>query len=234
MMRPLRVVLACCLLTFGAPARANDSAADSPVISVAAPPTFDPLAQPNSVYLFAGPLSTRSLGSTLRFNRDWPANSINYDNNIAGLAFNRDLYRLGLGFTLGAEIGVAERFGRYTVCCDTIVAPGGTVHSTELWIGPRVSFDGFVLFNAVRIAGAVTWGFSFADSSIGREREREIRYGGNARALLYFGPEIVLSLAGHPEWELVYRVHHRSGANGTFGKMHEGYNANVFGLRYRF
>jgi hypothetical protein len=34
--------------------------------------------------------------------------------------------------------------------------------------------------------------------------------------------------------EFVVAVHHRSGADHTFGNFGEGYNANVAGLRYRF
>jgi hypothetical protein len=37
-----------------------------------------------------------------------------------------------------------------------------------------------------------------------------------------------------PNVELVYKLQHRSGAGGTFGKMHDTANANVVGLRVRF
>ncbi len=51
---------------------------------------------------------------------------------------------------------------------------------------------------------------------------------------MYFGPELAVSLVNRPDIEFVYRLHHRSGAEGTFGKLYEGYNANVFGIRYKF
>ena len=60
-------------------------------------------------------------------------------------------------------------------------------------------------------SGAVTTGLSFTTNSIGREREREIAYGGNARMLLYFGPELTFSFINNPDLEFVYRLHHRSG-----------------------
>ena len=192
------------------------------------------LNRPDSVFVFAGPLSTSSLGSTLKFNLDQPAGSLNYDNNIVGAAYNKNFYYLGLGFVLGGEVGVADRFGHSALCCNTIVKSSGVLNSGELWLGPRISFQGFTLFDAVKIAGAATTGLSFTTDSIGRERERELAYSGSGRTLIYFGPEIILSMVEHPEVEFVYRAHHRSGANGTFGKLREGYNANVFGLRYMF
>ena len=194
------------------------------------------LSRPDSIFLFGGLLSTSSLGSTLRFNLDRPTNhgSTYYDNYIAGAAYNHDFYSLGYGFALGAEVGVADRFGYYAQCCDTIIKSSSLLNSGELWVGPRISYDGVTLFDTVKIGVAMTAGFSFTTNSIGRERERELGYNGSARALVYFGPETTISLVGHPEIEFVVRVHHRSGANGTFGKVLEGYNANIFGVRYKF
>ena len=37
-----------------------------------------------------------------------------------------------------------------------------------------------------------------------------------------------------PQWSLVGRLHHRSGAYGTYGGVSEGSNAYLVGLRYRF
>ncbi|MBR1272930.1 hypothetical protein JQ629_36225 [Bradyrhizobium sp. AUGA SZCCT0222] len=197
-------------------------------------PNTTPRERSNSVYFFAGRLSTTSLGSTLRFNLDHPSNEITYDNYIAGAAYTRDIYRLGLGFTLGAEIGGAVRAGSFALCCNPVVKSSSWVNSEELWIGPRISHEGFVFFNTVRLAGATTWGLSFANNSIGYERGREIAWSGSARTLFYFGPEIIVALQQFPDFEFVYRLHHRSGANGKLGNLREGYNANVFGIRYKF
>ena len=208
---------------------------DDPVQALNVKPIApDPLLRPDSIFVFGGALSTTSLGSTLKFNLDHPANSIKYDNYIAGAAYNHDFYRLGFGFTLGAEVGIADRFGNYALCCTTVIKSSSLLNSGELWGGPRISFDGFVLFDTIRIAGAVTTGLSFTTNSIGVERDRELANNGSARVLFYFGPEISISMVNHPEWELVYREQHRSGANGTLGRMREGYNANVFGVRYKF
>ncbi len=217
----------------------QSSGADLPSpVTVEAAPALKPrppdqLLRPDSIFVFGGALSTTGLGATLKFNLDNPA-AIKYDNYIAGAAYSHNFYYLGFGFTLGAEVGVADRFGHYALCCTTIIKSSSLVNSGELWAGPRISYEGFVLFDTIRIAGAASTGFSFTTNSIGRERERELSYGGNARALVYFGPEIIMSMVNHPELEFVYREQHRSGANGTFGRMREGYNPNLFGIRYRF
>jgi len=197
-------------------------------------PKVEEAARPNSIYFFAGRLSTTSLGSTIKFNTDTAVGQLDYDNYILGVAYSRDIFRIGLGFTFGAEIGGAVRFGSYSSCCKPIVKSPSLLHSEELWIGPRISYEGFVLFDTLRIAGATTWGLSFTDNSIGFERGREIAWNGSARTLFYFGPEIILSLQQFPNAEFVYRLHHRSGANGTLGNLREGYNANIFGIRYKF
>ena len=208
---------------------------DDPVQALNVKPNApDPLLRPDSIFVFGGFLSTTSLGSTLKFNLDHPAGSIKYDNYIAGAAYNHEFYRLGYGFTLGTEVGIADRFGYYADCCITVIKSSSLLNSGELWGGPRISYDGFILFDTIRIAGAATTGLSFATNSIGFERGRELLYNGSARVLIYFGPEISISMVNHPEWEFVYREQHRSGANGTLGRLEEGYNANVFGIRYKF
>lgn len=203
-------------------------------VSESSPPasSSDPIRKSDSLFFFGGYMSTQNMGATANFNSNHPVGP-NYDNYIVGAAYNHDFYSL-YGFAVGGEVGLADRFGYFRECCDPVVKSTAVLHSPELWFGPRFSFDGLVLFNTVRIGGAMTFGFSATTDSIGVERRREIVKSGSARLIGYLGPEIFLALADHPEWEIVYRLHHRSGANGTFGRMGEGYNANVLGVRYRF
>ena len=202
--------------------------------AVSKPSVPDALLRPDSIFVFGGALSTGALKDTLEFNLDPSAGRVPYDNFIVGAAYNHNFYYLGYGFALGAEIGVADRFGHYALCCDVVIKSPSVLNSGELWLGPRLSFDGFTLFDTVKIGAAATTGFSFTTDSIGRERQAEIAWNGSARVLLYFGPEVSFSLVSHPEWEFVYGLHHRSGANGLFGNIREGYNANIAGVRYKF
>jgi hypothetical protein len=214
----------------------------SSVVSLHAPALAATL--PNSLFVFGGFMSTVNFGSTLVFDT-FPVftSSIagqKYDNFIAGAAYQRDFYSFGSGFVVAGEVGIADRFGHYAVCCDAsgpgqTVITSGVVNSGELWFGPAIRYESLVLFNALGVIPGFTAGFSATTNSIGKERQRELTTpGGDARFLGYLGPEIGFSLVSAPQWELVIALHHRSGANGTFGHLMEGYNANVAGLRYRF
>jgi len=194
----------------------------------------------DSIFFFAGRLSTSNMGSTATFNTiavDTTLESPYYDNYIVGAAYQRRFRELGHGFVLGGEIGIADRFGHYLVCCgDKLVTQTVTSsninHSGELWFGPTIRYEPFVLFDQFRITTGLTAGFSLTTNSIGVERGKELDRNGSARFLFYLGPEIAFSTVSMPNVELVVRLHHRSGALGTLGHLNEGYNANVVGLRY--
>ncbi len=103
-----------------------------------------------------------------------------------------------------------------------------------VWGGFYLRNQGFRILNRILVKPSLTLGLSLINSAIGTEREREIRRDGDARLLYYFGPEFAFSSVRRPEWELVYRLHHRSGGMKTLGNMSEGHNANTLGVRYRF
>jgi hypothetical protein len=210
----------------------TEQAPPAPVPVPVAPKEFDMWTAPYSIFVFGGMLSTTGIGQTALFNYNADEKP-RYDNNIAGVAAYRDWFRLGYGFYVGGELGIADRFGYYAQTGDTNIKSSSLLQSAEIWTGLRWRYEGFS-FYGVRISAAATTGFSYTTNSIGRERGREIAYDGSARFLFYGGPELALSLDSHPEWQFVYRLQHRSGANGTLGHFREGYNANVFGLRYTF
>jgi hypothetical protein len=188
----------------------------------------------NSVQVFGGLMSTRSLLSTLTYNLQYQDVRPAYDNYMAGVAYDHDFWRWGKVVKMGAEVGVADRFGHYAVCCDIKVYSSSMLNSGEVWGGLRLRYEGLVLFNVLRISPSAAIGLSAVTDSIGRERERELTQHGDARFLLFFGPELAFSLRKHENIELTIGVHHRSGANGAIGHLDEGYNANTFGLRFRF
>ena len=222
------------LFVVGLPARHSVAADLVPTQTYAAPvprTVVAPLPLPrNSIFVFAGKLASGSMGDTAMFNL--AADNERFENSIVGAAYQRDVWRWR-GFVVGAEIGVADRFGPYKVCCSNIVR-SSIVHSGELWGGIVLRHDGVLLFNTVRFSAGGVAGLSATTNSIGSEREREISKPGNARLLFYLGPEIAIAHVAAPDLELVARLHHRSGANGTLGNLMEGYNAWVFGARWRF
>jgi hypothetical protein len=167
------------------------------------------------IHIYFGQYTTDNMGDTLKIFK------AHYEKNylLAG-AYSRDFLELRDGTHLGGEIGVAARFG--------------TNITGELWGGVVFRPKAFTSREGITVGMAFTVGLSAISKSMGEEIKREIGRGGNASFLFYLGPEIVVTFPGLRNWELVYRLHHRSGAGGLLGGLYEGYNSNTFGLRYRF
>ena len=167
------------------------------------------------IHIYFGQYTTDNMGDTLKILK------AHYEKNslLAG-AYSRDFMELGYGLRLGGEIGTALRFG--------------TDWTGELWGGVVIRPKPFTSREGISIGLACTVGLSAISKSMGEEINREIGRRGNASFLFYLGPEIILTFPGLRNWELVYRLHHRSGAGGLLGGLYEGYNANTIGLRYRF
>jgi hypothetical protein len=167
-----------------------------------------------SVFFFGG-----------RFHTDWFSDGA----NPFGLEWE-DNYVLGAGYQqtlldwhdvrIGGEIGIAGRFG--------------TSASAEFWGGGFIRFDWFTLGDTVRISPALTAGLSIGTGAVGVEAERAAAMGlGQVPLMVYLGPEINLSLVDHPEWEVFWRLHHRSGGYGWIAQF-DGANAVTAGFRYKF
>jgi hypothetical protein len=197
---------------------------------------FKLASQPNlkqSVFGFAGRTNSGNLGSTFMYGVGAPG-TIFYDNYIVGGAYQRDFFQFNSGLLIGAEVGLADRFGHYSICCDTIAYSNSVTQSVELWGGVSFRHQGVALFDTVRISPGFVFGLSVISSPIGQEGLHQIDHLGSAKVLFYLGFDLAFALANYPNTELVFRIQHRSGAYGTLGAIKEGNNANVVGIRQRF
>lgn len=200
------------------------------------PGPFTPATQPDlkqSLFAFGGWTNSGNLWNTFSYGVGAPQPKF-YDNYIVGGAYQRDLVKFNSGFLIGAELGLADRFGHYKVCCDGVVYSDAAIHSVELWGGVALRHEGFNLFDTINISPGVVFGLSGISNPIGQEGLHQNFNGGSAKVLFYLGFDLAFALANMPNTELVFRVHHRSGAYGTLGNMKEGNNANVVGIRMRF
>jgi hypothetical protein len=186
--------------------------------------TEDPFLQPgqaakrNDITVLGGVFVADTFGGAAEF---WSADYL--DSYMFGAVLGRDFYDLGAGFVLGGVVGAAVRFGD-----DEPDTTG------ELWTGLRLRHQGLLIGNLL-ISPGITAGFSAVTGPTAVEREREIlNDDADATFLGYIGPEIALRWRTLPNVELVTQVHHRSGAKGTFGGMHEASNAWTWGLRFKF
>jgi hypothetical protein len=78
---------------------------------------------------------------------------------------------------------------------------------------------------------AVGEGLSYATETPEAEAKR---YDKTSKLLDYLMFEVAFSLPSLPEWSLITRIHHRSGAYGLFNGVHGASNAWGVGLRYTF
>ena len=186
-----------------------------------------------SVFGFVGRTDSGNLGSTFVYGVGAPER-IFYDNYIVGGAYQRDFFQFNSGLLIGAEVGLADRFGHYSICCNAIVYSNSVVQSAEVWAGASFRTQGIALFDAVRVSPGFVFGLSVISNPIGQEGEHQIVHQGSAKILFYLGFDLAFALANLPDTELVLRIQHRSGAYGTLGAMKEGNNANVIGIRQRF
>lgn len=193
----------------------------------------------NSILFFGGMMSTTDIWSTMIFNVSRTSPGPNYDNYIAGAAYDRDLWDLGYGLNFGVEVGIADRFGKFKTCCHPSIMSNSILQSPELWAGVQICHGGILLFDRVRVGGGLTFGLSFASTSIGNELKIQIEGSGSGRVLYYLGPELTFSSPTLPNFELVLKLQHRSGGKTvpflpTLANRAEGANANTAGIRYRF
>ncbi len=217
------------------PAAARQPSADDEGASLLTP--FKLAAQPSlkhSAFVFGGRMNSGNLGNTFKFGLGVPSTDLSYDNYIVGAAYQRDFLQLNGGLLLGAEVGLADRFGHYKVCCEAIVYTDRMMHSAELWAGVSFRQEVPELFDAFRISPGFVFGLSAISNPIGQEGEHQLSHQGSAKVLFYLGFEIAFAMRSLPNTELVYRIQHRSGAYGTLGGLKEGNNANVVGIRQRF
>jgi hypothetical protein len=200
----------CCAADLLAPAPIANQPAPAPL----APVNAVPAPRLDSVLLFGGTLTNGNMGVSLN------AFHVPYEHNhIVGGAYDHDFLTLPHGWVFSGQIGMADRFG--------------DGNSGELWFGPRLRAT-IPVFDVLYISPALTAGLSAITNCIGIECQRAIDHNGNPHLLFYFSPEIALTLQRYPDVDLVYQLHHRSGLDGTLGRMEEGMNANVVGVRYHF
>lgn len=186
------------------------------VLLVACEPSraADVLFRKDSIFVFGGIYSAGNMGQSLdpfyKHERTY----------IVGAAYRRDLVDIGPLFVFGAEAGIGGRFGGRA--------------SAEFWAGPSLRLRGIPLGKDVTLSPGIVAGLSAVTKPIDIEQQRELEHAnGNATLLFYLAPELALQFAKWPNTELVYRLHHRSGLYNALGKMQEGSNAHVLGLRWR-
>ena len=97
----------------------------------------------------------------------------------------------------------------------------------------RMDWLPFPWDNIIDTSFASGAGLSYATKTPEVEEERRGQ-GQTQKFLTYLMLELTFSLPQTPNWHLVTRIHHRSGAFGLFNGMTGASNGLGFGIKYRF
>lgn len=170
---------------------------------------------------WGGQMIDSNFGETFYFQGRWRPEY------LAGLGLNRRLidggpFAFELDANLLAHTAAAQAGGSFNQTVPNAQTAAQTFGEGTLGVGLRIWMRPWLNIFLVE-------GISYTTSQSNYERTYRSRY---AQFLNYLAFE--LEALVNPQWSLVGRIHHRSGAYGTYSGVKEGSNAYLVGLRYRF
>ncbi len=132
--------------------------------------------------------------------------------------FSQDSF-LGRYWFVDWEAGAGQRFGNST--------------ASEVWTALYLKYDGFPWPNTVYMTAGVSTGVNYATSISDLEKQKSGNRTGN-KLLHYFSPELAFADPDNKDFEIVTRLHHRSGIFGMFGGVDGGSTFLSIGFRQHF
>lgn len=181
---------------------------------------FAPCEGSCAVTIYGGNYVENSLGQVLVTSPEVPL-TWNYATNdhIVATSISRTTAWFWHHWTLEPEVGMAQRFGRQS--------------ATEVWGAFFFRYHGFPWDHKVLTTLAVSTGLNWASDITEVEKERA-HDGKGSQLMHYFAPELTFADPAHPNVELVFRMHHRSGVFGLVSDAWGGAQYGTVGLRIRF
>jgi len=165
--------------------------------------------------VFAGPL--------LRINLRPEAKK--WETVLVGGTLSRILVEYRKDFDIEGELGVAQRVG--------------ALNEEEVWAAFYFRWKTFPWNNYITTTAAISTGVNYA-SAIDPYEVGQSRVGHGSNLLHYLAPEVTFALPQYPDWQLVARIHHRSGGaliwgdHGPFGGVYGASQFFVMGVRHWF
>lgn len=148
--------------------------------------------------LYGGHYLHTSLKSVFGWTTYIPPGRWNWRNsNLIAGAFSRKLIERPGIWEIDGEMGIGQRFGQLT--------------ATEGWAAIYLRWNLFPWNEWVKTSAAISTGINYALKKDPVEIERNDNGGRGANLLHYLSPEFTFSLPTHPDWDLILRIHHRSG-----------------------
>jgi hypothetical protein len=175
-----------------------------------------------AVSIYGGTYVENSMAEVLVTRPEFPA-SWDYatDDHLIATAFSREAGWLwDRHVSLEPEVGIGQRFGRQK--------------ATEVWGALFVRYHGFPWDGVVRTTVAVSTGLNWASDKTAVERDRNRNDEEGSHVLHFLAPEVTFSLPSHPDTEILFRMHHRSGIFGLINGASGGAQYATVGVRLRF
>jgi hypothetical protein len=122
-------------------------------------------------------------------------------------------------FTLEPELGIGQRFGRQS--------------AIEVWGALFFRYHGFPWDKWVVTTVAVSTGMNWS-SEVTTVEDEKAKDGEGDNWMHFFAPEITLAAPDHPNLQLLFRFHHRSGVFGLVNDNGGGAQYGTVGLRILF
>lgn len=211
-----RCAIAACVIAAALPAMAQEAPAQAPAPDVApvATPAPVPERRNNGVAIFAGIYSPDVFTDIVASPWDTRTEAI----YLVSLSYNRRLTTIFRHLDIEVEGGVGRRFGNN--------------NSFEAYVALAARWTAFPWNNYLRTTFAV---YPIGPSYVADLAPSEIAKDGRSAAWLnYFGLELTFAAPELPQLEVLFRLHHRSGAFGAINGSTNGADFLSVGARYRF
>ncbi len=211
--------------TASAPPEPPTPASREGMPTVACPPLLPPVPdwhpQPWAVTAWGGQMIDAAFGDTFLFNGRMRPEA------VLGVGVQKRIMRAGplaveLEADLFSHIAKQQQGGEFNQSKPYADLPAQSFGEGVLGIGARVWVQPWLSFSVVE-------GISYNSNVSLYEKTFRENY---TQLLNYLGFEVEAAVSS--DLSLVGRIHHRSGAFGTYGGVTEGSNAYLLGLRYRW
>ncbi len=204
---------------------ASDDPARAAIQPMACPPLLSPppdwQPHPWAVTAWGGQMIDAAFGDTFLFNGRMRPEA------VIGVSLQKRIFRAGplaieMEADLFSHIAKQQAGGEHNQSRPYAQLPAQTFGEGILGLGARVWLQPWLNVSFVE-------GISYNSSVSLYEKTFRENY---SQLLNYLGFEVEAAVS--PDLSLVGRIHHRSGAFGTFNGVTEGSNAYLLGLRYRW
>lgn len=170
------------------------------------------------VTAYAGMFSPRTYGEILR--KSWDLR----DEYLAAVSLGREMVRADSIFGMDVDLGVEWE--------GVLAAHWGDSRGYREAAGSlNLRWHRFPWGEYLPTSIGTGFGLSYATPIPMQEGTRP---GKRNNLLVYLMYDITFGLPQAPSWAVFFRVHHRSGAFGTFGGLHGASNYPTMGIRYTF